>query len=103
MVEERRRRRNVEKTCDSHRRGSRVGDHLWRNASLIALPAVRACRSGREPRDRSAAVFTELVDRRSAGRQGGAKPAAAGGAVAIAGALVFYFLVKRYLGGPRGS
>jgi dipeptide/tripeptide permease len=25
------------------------------------------------------------------------------GAVAIAGALVFYFLVKRYLGGPRGS
>jgi hypothetical protein len=25
------------------------------------------------------------------------------GAVAIAGALVFYFLVKRYLGGPRDS
>ena len=25
------------------------------------------------------------------------------GAVAIAGALVFYFLVKRYLGGPRVS
>ena len=25
------------------------------------------------------------------------------GAVAIAGALVFYFLVKRYLGGPGGS
>ena len=79
MVEERRPRRNIEKTCDSHRRGAVVGDHLWRNVSLGALPAVRACGSGREPRDGSAGVFSELVDRRSAGRQGGAKPAAAGG------------------------
>ena len=103
MVEERRPRRNVEKTCDSHRRGSRVGDHLWRNVSLGALPAVRACGSGREPRDRSAAYLLSssigdlLEDKEEPSRRRLA------GAVAIAGALVFYFLVKRYLGGPGGS
>ena len=103
MVEERPPRRNVEKTCDSHRRGSAVGDHLWRNVSLGALPAVRACGSGREPPTGvqvyflSSSIGDLLEDKEEPSRRRLA------GAVAIAGALVFYFLVKRYLGEPADN
>src|SRR6516162_2774555 len=67
-----------EKTCGCDRPSSVVGDHLWRDVSVCTLPAIRARGSGREPWDWRAIVLSELVDWRSAGRQGEAKPAAAG-------------------------